>query len=91
MVENTTGTNLPRKLEQKMQIVEEQIKLARPCCSLSVTQIAERATFSPLTLSHIETGFPTVSIGIYLRALHAQQLKGVILLIAKDDEPEHHL
>lgn len=91
MVENTTGTNLPRKLEQKMQIVEEQIKLAQPCCSLSVTQIAERTTCTLLTLSHVETEFPTVSIGIYLRVLHALQLEGDIFLIAKDDEPEHHL
>ena len=29
MAKNTMGTKLPRKLEQKMQIVGEQIKLAR--------------------------------------------------------------
>ena len=29
MSKNTMGTKLPRKLEQKMQIVGEQIKLAR--------------------------------------------------------------
>ena len=28
MAKNTMGTKLPRKLEQKMQIVGEQIKLA---------------------------------------------------------------
>lgn len=91
MVENTTGTNLPRKLEQKVQIVEEQIKLAQPCCSLSVAQITERATCPLLTLSHIEAELPTVSIGFYLRVLHALQLEGDVFLIAKDDEPEHHL
>ena len=63
------GTKLPRKLEQKMQIVGEQIRLARLRRNLSVAQIAERATFSPLTVSRIEKGAPTVAIGIYLRAV----------------------
>ena len=45
------GTKLPRKLEQKMQIVGEQIRLARLRRNLSIAQIAERATCSPLTVS----------------------------------------
>ena len=44
MTKNTMGTKLPRKLEQKMQIVGEQIKLARLRRNLSVAQVAERAT-----------------------------------------------
>ena len=80
------GTKLPRKLEQKMQIVGEQIKLARLRRNLSVAQIAERATCSPLTVSRIEKGSPTVSIGIYLRVLYTLQLEGDILLLAKDGE-----
>ena len=66
MAKNTMETKLPRKLEQKMQIVGEQIKLARLRRNLSVAQIAERATCSPLTVSRVEKGAPTVSIGIYL-------------------------
>ena len=54
--------------------------------NLSVAQIAERATCSPLTVSRIEKGSPTVSIGIYLRVLYTLQLEGDILLLAKDDE-----
>ena len=54
MAKNTMGTKLPRKLEQKMQIVGEQIKLARLRRNLSVAQVAERATCSPLTVSRIE-------------------------------------
>ena len=69
------GTKLPRKLEQKMQIVGEQIKLARLRRNLSVAQVAERATCSPLTVSRIEKGAPTVAIGIYLRVLYALQLE----------------
>ena len=69
-----------------MQIVGEQIKLARLRRNLSVTQVAERATCSPLTVSRIEKGVPTVAIGIYLRVLYALQLDDDILFLAKDDE-----
>ena len=79
MPKNTMGTKLPRKLEQKMAIVGEQIKLARLRRDLSIAQVAERATCSPLTINRIEKGLPTVSIGIYLRVLYALQL------LAKED------
>ena len=80
------GTKLPRKLEQKMQTVGEQIRLARLRRNLSIAQVAERATCSPLTVSRIEKGVPTVAIGIYLRVLYALQLDDDILSLAKDDE-----
>lgn len=80
------GTKLPRKLEQKMQTVGEQIRLARLRRNLSMEQVAERATCSVLTLSRIEKGAPTVSIGIYLRVLYALQLDDDILLIAQEDK-----
>ena len=85
MTKSTMGTKLPRKLEQKMQTVGEQIRLARLRRNLSVAQIAERATCSPLTVSRIEKGVPTVAIGIYLRVLYALQLDDDILLLAKED------
>ena len=69
MTKNTMSTKLPRKLTEKMQIVGEQIKLARLRRNLSMAQVAERATCSELTLSRVEKGLPTVSIGIYLRVL----------------------
>ena len=68
-----------------MRIVGEQIRLARLRRNLSIAQIAERATCSPLTASRIERGAPTVSIGIYLRVLYALQLDDDILLLAKED------
>ena len=40
---------------------------------------------SPLTVSRIEKGVPTVAIGIYLRVLYALQLDDDILLLAKED------
>lgn len=85
MTKSTMGTKLPRKLEQKMQIVGEQIKLARLRRNLSVAQVAERATCSPLTVARIEKGTPTVAIGIYLRVLYALQLDEDILCLARED------
>lgn len=86
MSKTTMGTKLPRKLEQKMQIVGEQIKLARLRRNLSVVQVAERATCSALTINRIEKGTPTVAIGIYLRVLYALQLDDDILFLAQKDE-----
>ncbi len=86
MTKATMGTRMPRKLAQKMEIVGEQIKLARLRRDLSVAQVAERATCSPLTVARIEKGAPTVAIGIYLRVLYALQLDDDILLLAQKDE-----
>lgn len=86
MTKATMGNHLPRKLEQKMQVVGEQIRLARLRRNLTVAQVAERATCSPLTVSRVEKGLPTVAIGIYLRVLYALQLDDDILLLAKTDE-----
>lgn len=79
------GTTLPRKLQQKMSIVGEQIKLARLRRNLSIAQVAERATCSPLTVNRIERGSATVSMGIYARVLYALQLDDDLLLIANND------
>ena len=86
MSKSTMGTKLPRKLEETLKVVDEQIKLARLRRDLSLTQVAERATCSPLTVSRIEKGTPTVAIGIYLRVLYALQLDDDILLLAKEDK-----
>ena len=52
---------------------------------MSIAQVAERATCSPLTVSRVEKRLPTVAIGIYLRILYALQLDDDILLLAKED------
>ena len=79
------GTKLLRKFEQKMLIVGEQIRVARLRRNLSIAQVTERATCSPLTVSCIEKGVLTVAMGIYLRVLYALQLDDDILLLAKED------
>jgi hypothetical protein len=43
------------------------------------------ATVSDLSVSRVERGLPTVSMGIYLRVLYALQLEEDILLLARDD------
>ena len=86
MAKNTMGTKLPRKLEERMKLMGEQIKLARLRRNLSIAQIAERATCAPLTVNRIEKGSPTVSFGIYARVLYALQLDDDILLIAQEDK-----
>ena len=86
MGKNTMGTKLPRKLEEKMKLMGEQIKVARLRRNLSIAQVAERATCSPLTVNRIEKGSPTVSIGIYARVLYALQLDDDLLLLAQEDK-----
>ena len=86
MAKNTIGNVLPRKLTNNLQIVGEQIRLARLRRDLSISQVAERATVSDLSVMRVEKGFPTVSMGIYLRVLYAIQLENDILLLAKNDE-----
>ena len=86
MPKATNANKLPRRAEQNLQIVGEQIRLARLRRDLSIAQIAERASCSELTVIRVERGIPTVAIGIYVRILFALGLDESILNIAKDDE-----
>lgn len=86
MSKATIANNLPRRAAQNLQIVGEQIRLARLRRDLSISQIAERAMCSELTIMRVEKGTPTVSMGIYLRVLFALGLDESILYLAKEDE-----
>ena len=85
MTKSTRSVLLPRKLSQKLQLVGEQIRLARLRRNISLELIAERAQCSRMTASKVEKGDPTVSMGAYLRVLFALQLADDIELIAKND------
>ena len=89
MSKATKAVWMPRKLQQNLQIMGEQIKLARLRRNLSLEQIADRAMCSLPTVMGVEKGKPTVSIGIYLRVLYALQMEDDILFIAKDDPLGH--
>lgn len=76
---------MPRTQEILAQM-GEQIRLARLRRKLTSELVAERAGISRATLTSIEKGTPTVSIGAYAAVLHAlNDMDSDLLLIAKDD------
>lgn len=76
---------LPR-LQQILETVGEQIKLARLRRKLSGQMVAERAGIGRNTLIAIEQGKPTVGIGHYLNVLKVLGVEQDFLTLAKDDE-----
>lgn len=75
------------KTKEIMEQMGEQIRLARLRRKLSAQLVAERAGISRQTLSFIEKGSPSVSMGAYAAVLHAlNNMDTDLLLIAKDDE-----
>ena len=85
MGKNTFGKMMPRALSQILELMGEQIKLARKRRHLSMQDIADMATVTRLTISRVEHGDPTVSMGIYARVLYALNLEKDITLLAADD------
>ena len=85
MGKNTFGKTMPRALAQQLQLMGEQIMLARKRRHLSMQDVADRATVTRLTVSKVEHGDPTVSMGIYARVLFALNLEKDITLLAADD------
>lgn len=73
------------KVQRILNEMGENIKLARLRRKLSAQQIAERAGISRPTLTSIEKGSSTVSLGAYASVLHVLGLEDDILLMAKDD------
>ena len=76
---------MPKTMRQ-LEIVGEQIRLARLRRKYSVYLIAERAGISRATLWKVEKGDPGVAIGIYAKVLAAIGLPNDITLLARDDE-----
>lgn len=85
MSKNTFGKMMPRALKQYLELMGEQIMLARKRRHLSMQDIADRATVTRMTVSKVEHGDPTVSMGIYARILFALNLEKDITLIAAND------
>ena len=74
------------KMKRILENLGENIKLARLRRRLSTQQISDRADISRPTLSAIEKGKPTVSIGLYLQVLFVLGLAEDFLKVANDDE-----
>ena len=78
-------TPLPQ-IQVMLSQMGEQIKLARLRRKLSSTLVAERAGIHRSTLTDIEKGSPSISLGAYANVLLALGLQHDILKIAQDDE-----
>ena len=76
---------MPRALTKNLEIMGEQIMMARKRRHLSMQDVADRATVTRLTVSKVEKGDPTVSMGIYARVLFALNLENDITRLASDD------
>ena len=84
--------NIMPGTEEILRTMGEQIKLARLRRNLSAELVAERAGISRSSLWKVESGSPSVAIGIYAAVLHAlNNMDRDLLLIAKDDELGRHL
>lgn len=85
MSRKTFGKIMPRSITQNLELMGEQIMLARKRRHLSMQDVADRATVTRLTVSKVEHGDPTVALGIYARVLFALNLENDLKLIAGND------
>ena len=74
------------KTEKILAELGENLKLARLRRNVTASLEAERAGISVPTLSLIEKGSPSVSIGSYMQVLVSLGLERDILKVAADDE-----
>jgi len=79
------GAIYTQKQKNILSRLGENIKLARLRRELSVRSLAERAGIAVSTMTNIEKGFPSVSLGSYLQVLSILRLEEDILLIGNDD------
>ncbi len=74
------------KHQKMIQIVGENIKLARKRRKLTTIQVAERAGVNRTTLYQIEKGSSSVSIGAYFNVFRVLGLQDDFLKLAADDK-----
>ena len=80
-MDRKTGFISP-KLEEILQSVGENIKLARLCRKITTTILSERADISSTTLRKVENGESSVTMGIYANVLFYLKLEQDLLLLA---------
>ncbi|MCD6446639.1 MAG: helix-turn-helix transcriptional regulator [Candidatus Marinimicrobia bacterium] len=70
---------------QILELLGENIKLARLRRRLTAEQVSERANISRSTLWHIEKGSEHISIGAILKVLSVLGLESSLLRVAEND------
>ena len=73
------------KYQKLLGQVGENIKLARKRRKLTTIQVAERADINRSTLTEIEKGNPSVSMGAYFKTMRVLGLQDDFLKLAGDD------
>jgi transcriptional regulator with XRE-family HTH domain len=76
---------LPPALEDILETLGENIKLARLRRKITAAMLAERAGMNRATLRKIENGESGVTMGAYASVLFCLGLEKDLFLIAKDD------
>lgn len=74
----------PRQ-QKLLEVMGENLKLARKRRGITSIQAAERAAIDRGTLRKIEAGDPSVSLGAYINVLRVYNLQEDISKIAADD------
>lgn len=78
------GTLMPKE-KRILELLGENLKLARLRRKLTTEQVAERANIGRTSLWHVEKGSEHISIGIYLQVLSVLGLADDLKTIAEDD------
>lgn len=73
------------KQKKLLGTLGENIRLARLRRKLSLRSLAERSGIAVSTMTNIESGSPSVSLGNYLQVLTVLKLEDDLLLIADKD------
>lgn len=80
------STILTSEMEQALEKMGLRIKNARLRRNITAEEIADRAGISKGTLTSIEKGIATVSIGAYMSALNVLGMEKDLELVAMDEE-----
>jgi len=78
------GTLKPKE-KRILELLGENIKLARLRRKLTTEQVSERANIGRTTLWHVEKGSDHISIGIFLQVLSVLGLADDLKTVAEDD------
>lgn len=82
---NSRTTTIYPSSAKELGALGQRLKDARLRRRFSMETVCARADISRPTLYKVESGEPSVSIGIYVQVLRVLGLTGDLALIAKDD------